>query len=563
MNFYTPNTILVGKNNAGKSNILTAIDILLGSKNPSYIRIDEDHFNDKTKPIEIEIVLKCIDDNDKATLFSIPNLNQKQKGALGSRVYNDVTITMTYNYLLGDSFESDSTEEAEVEKKKQFEIKLWGFNVFRKIEDIRNVLIKMTKVPAVRDAADELTGSKWSIYGQLMKSVLEDSPNYGEVKTLLEQINAKIQTIFSDQKKHLLSGARVVSYVDDVIFELTKEGKPSELLRNLEIFIKEGERKINIHNTGTGTQSAVIIGILELALRNKASRNRLFCIEEPEIFIHPHGIRYLGDLLRKISEDGKTQVIATSHSTSLVSSFHPQEIIRIEKTQGATKVLQPALDALSDEHYKRFINQENAELFFSDKVILVEGDTEKQLLPALGNQTKVDPSNEGLGYCNFDKANIGIIKLDSKDNLLNIVTILEAFKISYIALLDNDFIPSKTAEKTCMMFSIKYNNNPNIINELKAKSVVVNTKGEIEDLIPDTDLSSITGISLKDISTIKSKFSKTSKAFTGDRNNDGIFNCRKGEYAIIITQYYERQRCNPMANLIRNLYLFKADQITF
>ena len=77
-----------------------------------------------------------------------------------------------------------------------------------------------------------------------------------------------------------MDGVRVTSYVDDIDFELTKEGKPSELLRNLEIFISERDIKINLDNVGTGTQSAVIIGLLELALKGGASRARLFCIEE-------------------------------------------------------------------------------------------------------------------------------------------------------------------------------------------------------------------------------------------------------------------------------------------
>jgi predicted ATP-dependent endonuclease of OLD family len=45
---------LVGKNNAGKSNILEAIGILFGSKNPVYSPFPKDCFNDPTQPIIIE-----------------------------------------------------------------------------------------------------------------------------------------------------------------------------------------------------------------------------------------------------------------------------------------------------------------------------------------------------------------------------------------------------------------------------------------------------------------------------------------------------------------------------
>lgn len=570
--FYGPHSLLVGKNNAGKSNIFSALNLLLGTKNPNYIKIEEADFFDKTKPIAIDLTIGGITDNDKNELFGLPNLTKKHKGALSNRNLNDIEIVFNFKCYLRDGTEDlegvERESSEETEQRQQFEIKLWGFTIHRKIEDIRSALIKMLKVPAVRDVSDELTGSKWTYYGQLMKSILEDSPKYGEVKTLLNQINNKIQEIFANQKSHLLSSARVVSYVDDINFKLTKEGKPSELLRNLEVFITEGSRKLNIRDTGTGTQSAVIIGILELALKNKTSKSRLFCVEEPEVFIHPHGIRYLGDLLRKISEDNKTQVIASSHSTVLVATFAPQEIIRIDKVGGATKIFQPPLGALSSEHFKRFVNSENAEMFFSDKVLLVEGDTEKQLLPALGRLTLVNENNNNGYYCDFDKANIGIIRLDGKENLINFIKILEAFKIPYLALLDNDFLQSPQLKDICQKFGIKNSNNSQLVQELKNNNIIVNTKGEIEDLIPDNDLAAITGKTVQDIQNIKVTFQregrKTSDAFCGGRRrSNGIFNKGKIAYAIDIANYYERQNKNPIVDLVRGLFKFDKLLITF
>lgn len=570
--FNTPHSLLVGKNNAGKSNIFSALNLLLGTKNPNYIKIEKADFFDTTKPIEIDLTIGGITGNDKNELFGLPNLTKQQKGALSSKNLDDIEINFSFQHYFQNGVENLETEESEVgtetEQRQQFEIKLWGFTIHRKIEEVRLSLIKMLKVPAVRDVSDELTGSKWTYYGQLMKSVLEDSPKYGEVKELLNQINAKIKEIFANQKSHLLSGARVVSYVDDINFELTKEGKPSELLRNLEVFIKEGSRKVNIQNTGTGTQSAVIIGILELALKNKTSKSRLLCVEEPEVFIHPHGIRYLGDLLRKISADNKTQVIVSSHSPTLVATFDPQEIVRIDKADGATKIFQPPTGVLSNEHFKRFVNSENAEMFFSDKVILVEGDTEKQLLPVLGRLTLVNENNNNDCYCDFDKANIGIIKLDGKENLINFIKILEAFKIPYLALLDNDFLQSSQLKNICQKFGIKNSNNSQLVQELKNNNTIINTKGEIEDLIPDNDLATMTGKTVQDIQNIKATFrqkdGKTSDAFLGGRRrSNGIFNKGKIAYAIDIANYYEQQNTNPIADLVRGLFRFDNSLIVF
>ena len=142
---------------------------------------------------------------------------------------------------------------------------------------------------------------------------MENSPHYPDIKTDLANLNTKIQQIFETEKTKLLEGAQIVSYVDDISFQLTKDNSPSELLRNLEIFITEGSKKFNIEYVGTGTQSAIIIGILELALKNKNSKIKLFCIEEPEAFIHPHGIRYLGSLIKNISKDQNIQILVSTH----------------------------------------------------------------------------------------------------------------------------------------------------------------------------------------------------------------------------------------------------------
>ncbi|MBU1299574.1 MAG: AAA family ATPase [Bacteroidetes bacterium] len=563
VNFCGPHSLLVGKNNAGKSNILSALGLLLGTKNPNYIKLAEEDFFDSSKPIKIQLVFGNFTAQDKQELFGLSNLTQQQKGALLSKNPQDIKITFSFQHSLQNGVEevAQETESGEIEQRQQLELKLWGFTVYRKVEDVRFALIRMLKVPAVRDASDELTGSKWTYYGQLMKAILEDSPRYGDVKGMLETLNATIREIFADQKAHLISGARVVSYVDDISFELTKEGKPSELLKNLEVFITEGKRKVNIRNTGTGTQSAVIIGILELSLKNKPSKTRVFCVEEPEVFIHPHGIRYLGDLLRKVTADGKTQVIASSHSPALIATFSPQEIIRVDKAGGETKIFQPPLGALTDEHFRRFINSENAELFFSDKVLLVEGDTEKQLLTTLGKLTPLDASAPQGESCDFDKANVGIIKLNGKENLMNFIKILEAFAIPYLALVDNDFLQSPQLKNICQKFGIQNLNNSQLIPELKNHNIIVNTKGETEDLIPDDDLAAMTGKTVQDIQQIKNSIiqegRKTSDAFSGGRRRtNGIFNAGKVAYAIEIANFYENQNRNPIAGLTRGLCQF-------
>lgn len=573
--FHTRHSLLVGKNNSGKSNVFAVLNILIGAKNPLWIKPSEDEFNDHSKPIRLTLEVAGFNDESKKTLFSLPNVTKQQQGALSKKPNNEISIKLCFERTLekaqstsGDADDEDTEEQQE----KPFEITLWGFKVHRKVEEIRRVLCKMLLVPAIRDAAKELSASQWTVYGQLMKEVLRDSPTFDALKKHLETVNTDIQSIFANEKKQAVEGARVVSYVDDIDFQLTKEGDPTELLRNLEVFVTENGRKINIQNMGTGTQSAVIIGIFELALRHKAGRNRLFLVEEPEVFVHPHGIRYLGSLLRKITDDLKNQVIASTHSPALAATFSPQEIIRLGKVSGKTSVHQPLDDSLSTLHFRRMVNAENAEMFMSDGVVLVEGDTERHLFTALGELTLLNPDKPEEGSCNFDKANIAIVRLNGKENLLNYLTILSAFDIRFAAVLDKDFTESAHFRKTCDMYGVDHTDIEAAKKELKKKDILVSSKGEIEDLIPDQDLLELLiqneleqnpdipeaqqtklkeSLSAK-IGKAKTNHSdKTSKAFVSLFGGVG-----KSTYAIHIAEFYRGRDSHPFEALLR--YLYKA-----
>src|SRR5581483_2822841 len=224
-----------------------------------------------------------------------------------------------------------------------------------------------------------------------------------------DDLNQKIQDVFAEEKSVLLSDARVVSYVDDIDFQLTKESNPAELLRYLEVFVTEEGRRSNITRFGTGTQSAVIIGMLELVLRQKTSLVRVFAVEEPDAFVHPHGVRRLAGLVQSIGGNLGIQVILSTHSPALVAGLPPRDIVRVEKRAGQTVVFQSP-GTLSDPDFARFVNQDTAEMFFAKRVILVEGDTERFLLPPISTLLTVQGKP-----ADFDVRQISVVLMHSKD----------------------------------------------------------------------------------------------------------------------------------------------------
>jgi len=57
VNFNSRKTIIIGKNNSGKSNILSVIEFLLGNKDPRYVGINKSDYFDNTRPIRLSAFL--------------------------------------------------------------------------------------------------------------------------------------------------------------------------------------------------------------------------------------------------------------------------------------------------------------------------------------------------------------------------------------------------------------------------------------------------------------------------------------------------------------------------
>lgn len=168
---------------------------------------------------------------------------------------------------------------------------------------------------------------------------------------------------------------------------------------------------------------AIIFSIrikIDQLLANKAPLNLLF-LEEPEAHTHPQMqyafIRHISDLLSKYSNrtesdsDGDVfnlQSILTSHSPQIVSQCDFNAVKYFRRSGDSTEALnlsdlktRMAANSTATEQeesrayrfVKQYITLEKAEIFFADKAILFEGDTERILMPAM--MKKLDDQMKG------------------------------------------------------------------------------------------------------------------------------------------------------------------------
>lgn len=173
--------------------------------------------------------------------------------------------------------------------------------------------------------------------------------------------------------------------------------------------------------------SAIVDGLE--ALCDAGLRGVVVIVEEPELYLGPHAQRHLYRLFRRLA-DGGNQVLYSTHSSSFLSVDRLEEIVLVRhRTKQGTVLVQPR--ALTEGESVRALAEfdaERAELFLSRAAILVEGRTEKLVLPLVF---------EALGY-EPDRERISILECGGKSSIPLFARICNECEIPYVVLHDRD-----------------------------------------------------------------------------------------------------------------------------
>jgi predicted ATPase len=152
-------------------------------------------------------------------------------------------------------------------------------------------------------------------------------------------------------------------------------------------------------------------------------------IEEPELYLRPQAQRYLYRLLREFSLAGN-QVIYSTHSPAFLNVTRLEELVFVERIPGmGTHAVQPEpVSADEDFRVMTEFDAARSELFLAHAVVLVEGLTEKLVLPFVF---------AALGY-DVDREAISIIECGGKPNIPLFARICRATGIPFVVVHDSD-----------------------------------------------------------------------------------------------------------------------------
>jgi hypothetical protein len=183
------------------------------------------------------------------------------------------------------------------------------------------------------------------------------------------------------------------------------------------------------HDRRTSTGQALsVIDALESCCAHGLN-NLLLLIEEPELYLRPQAQRYLYRLLRRFAVAGN-QVIYSTHSPAFLNVARLDELVFVERLpQTGTRALQPEpVSADEDFRVMTEFDAARSELFLARAVVLVEGLTEKLVLPFVFS---------ALGY-DVDREAISIVECGGKPNIPLFARICRATGIPFVVVHDSD-----------------------------------------------------------------------------------------------------------------------------
>lgn len=440
--FPEPYCVLIGENNAGKTNILRALNLVIGDKWPTENSFTEKDFHneDTTKDIVIQVMF----DNH----FPVTDGPGNALAAYGielrcamdaSFLSGKEELIVTMHYLLKEGAIATFREgkKPRVNRGDRDKVPLSYVDVFREYDKQsvtnRNSLLKRLLDEVNTDFLNNQTADIPITMpdGETLLMSRKDAFEY-----TIQEAYKHLRTPEFEQIEQLL-GQNVLEQMgmsppeSDV--RLHFEGyDPAHLYRTLQLFIDQMGISTSASEVGAGMQSAIVVGILRTydALKK---RGAIFAIEEPEAFLHPQKARYFESVLQNLAASGN-QVIVTTHSPIFVQVYQPESIIHVcRNTEQGTYTVQKSIKDIEPNEKRALkllteFDTERNELFFAKKVVLVEGNTEKAALPFAFRAYQVDVNREG----------ISIVECGGKAQLLTFIKVVKAFNIPYIVLADDD-----------------------------------------------------------------------------------------------------------------------------
>ncbi len=460
-------TTLVGANGSGKTAVFQALARLFGIGRAQRTVVRRD-FHVPAGAQQLATLLEI------EAQFVFPELDQENADPDGVPEFYRQFIVEAENgppfcrIRLRASWIDDGTSEGTVEEDVRWVVVAEGspeekWEEFPRVSLAERAAVQLIYVPAARDV---LRGVSSVLKGRLWQAAKWSNEFAETVRKTSEKLQERfiaegpvdtITKVLKQRWQQLHRGDTDRSPV----FRLV-ESELDKLVRRAEVVFRPdeagGERPVDELSDGQRALFHIALTAAVLEVERTAHSSdieqfdperlprphlTLLAIEEPENHLAPFFLARIIEQARDIAGNEDAQVLLSSHSASILGRIEPAEVryFRLDETTRTTSVRELALPDGQQEvgRYVRLAVRAYPELYFARFVILVEGDSERIVIPRVA---------EAMGIP-LDPSFVPVVPLGGR-HVEHFWHLLEDLGIPYATLLDLDWGRAHGGHKTAL-----------------------------------------------------------------------------------------------------------------
>ncbi|WP_207239203.1 ATP-dependent endonuclease [Pseudomonas sp. GW456-L15] len=419
-------TALVGENDAGKTAVIDAIRHVLQTRDSDFLRLElEDfHVQSNGEPAT-DITLVC----------TLSGLSTLELGAFAEYVTFSRGVGVLHVHWSARRLAMPTASRRWVD----IQVRCGERGEGPALDVGARQLLATAYLKPLRDAEREMSPGRNSRLSQVLSSFpgIDSGESYVQTAPPASTAEACSLSIagMGDFMRELVRGHDAIkvaqSTINDRYLEpLSLAGQPlhsnlgfgdtgsettklKQILERLELGLLDKGSGLGKGNYGLGSNNLLFMACELLLLGREPDGLPLLLIEEPEAHLHPQRQLRLMEFLASASQPAAqaqgqgpantraVQVILTTHSPNLSSKIALENLVLIHG-QRAFSMAQKRTKLSADDYrfLSRFLDVTKASLFFAKGLLIVEGDAEAILLPALARLLERDLTKHGVSIVN-------------------------------------------------------------------------------------------------------------------------------------------------------------------